>query len=76
MPWHAGLTCEQYDAGQVERNRQEAASAEFLATKTKVCPNPRCGVHVDKYTGCDHVQCKNLAILHMLLLLIFGRFSV
>ena len=57
MPWHTDQTCAQYDAEQAERTQQEAASAEFLARKTKVCPNPRCGLHVDKYSGCDHVRC-------------------
>ena len=58
MPWHEGLTCGQYDAEQAERVRQEAASAKVLAKTTKACPNPKCGLHLDKYAGCDHVLCK------------------
>ena len=58
MPWHKGLTCNQYDAKQAKRVRQEAASAEVLSKTTKVCPNPKCGLHLDKYAGCDHVRCK------------------
>jgi hypothetical protein len=59
MPWHAGKTCEQYDIEQQEkRTQQEAASAAFLAKETKICPNKKCGLHVDKWMGCDHVTCK------------------
>ena len=59
MPWHAGQTCEQYDIKQQKkRTKQEAASAAFLAKETKICPNKKCGLHVDKWMGCDHVTCK------------------
>lgn len=58
MPWHTGQTCAEYDTEKSERTRQEAASAEFIAEKTKACPNPKCGLNLDKYTGCDHVICE------------------
>jgi hypothetical protein len=79
MPWHEGLTCMQYDNRQVERLRQETASAELLGKTTKTCPNPRCGMNLDKYTGCDHVRCKYLFIyklIHCPSYSYFNRYAV
>ena len=56
---HPGITCAENVSQQAEkeaRNSQEEASSQYLSFKTKVCP--KCGIHTDKYEGCDHVICK------------------
>jgi len=59
VPWHKGLTCEQYDLQihkeQTERWAQEAATVDLLATTSIVCP--KCGNGVTKSVGCDHIRC-------------------
>ncbi|TVY39652.1 Uncharacterized protein LSUB1_G004501 [Lachnellula subtilissima] len=61
IAWHSGMTCSEYDevlAKDKERTEQEAASEKFLTEKTKICPNPECGLHCIKASGCDHMTCK------------------
>ncbi|TVY86719.1 putative E3 ubiquitin-protein ligase [Lachnellula willkommii] len=56
--WHSDMTCSEYDevlAKDKERTKQEAASQKFLAEETKICPNPECGLHCTKVSGCDHM---------------------
>ncbi|TVY20580.1 Uncharacterized protein LARI1_G002539 [Lachnellula arida] len=58
--WHSDMTCSEYDevlAKDKERTEQEAASQKFLAEETKICPNPECGLHCTKVSGCDHMTC-------------------
>ncbi|CUA73528.1 hypothetical protein RSOLAG22IIIB_10865 [Rhizoctonia solani] len=53
VPWHHGLTCEQYTL------KQEAqANNQYLTTYTKRCPNPACGLAIEKSYGCDHMTCR------------------
>ncbi|QSZ36647.1 hypothetical protein DSL72_006528 [Monilinia vaccinii-corymbosi] len=57
MPWHSGLTCRDYDAQQEkQRGEQEKASRTYLKKKSTDCP--KCGAHVSKTQGCDHMRCK------------------
>lgn len=60
IAWHSGMTCSEYDEvlAKEERMEQEAASQKFLTKKTKICPNPECGLHCIKASGCDHMTCK------------------
>ncbi|TVY36886.1 Uncharacterized protein LOCC1_G007848 [Lachnellula occidentalis] len=58
--WHSGMTCSEYDevlAKDKKRTKQEAASQKYLTKKTKICPNPKCGLHCIKVDGCDHMTC-------------------
>ncbi|PQE32898.1 RING finger protein [Rutstroemia sp. NJR-2017a WRK4] len=60
LPWHTGLTCTEYDEQQRQRLEQEAASAQFMqANNLKQCPNPKCGLRLDKIGGCDHMTCQH-----------------
>jgi len=60
LPWHEGMTCEQFDAddSQIDRLEQEEATAKLLAESSRVCP--LCGEGVFKDVGCDHLHCKSL----------------
>lgn len=56
-PWHSGLSCAEYDTREAKKTREDAKTQRYLAKKTKICPNIKCGLNLDKYTGCDHVKC-------------------
>lgn len=58
LPWHEGMTCEEFDCGdsQIERLEQAEATAKLLAKdKSKICPS--CKQGVTKQDGCDHLSC-------------------
>ncbi|PQE04907.1 RING finger protein [Rutstroemia sp. NJR-2017a BBW] len=60
LPWHTGLTCTEYDEQQRQRLEQEAASVQFMqANNFKQCPNPKCGLRLDKISGCNHMTCRS-----------------
>lgn len=54
--WHEGETCEQSKARRQEQRQEEAASAEFIQSSTKACP--QCHVKIERVDGCDHMTCK------------------
>ncbi|KAH7322121.1 hypothetical protein B0J17DRAFT_251345 [Rhizoctonia solani] len=53
VPWHQGLTCEEYTV-----EREHNANEEYLTTHTKPCPSPTCGRPIEKVSGCDHMTCR------------------
>ena len=58
LPWHEGVTCEDFDCDetQIERLEQAEATAKLLAKdQTKICPS--CKQGVTKQDGCDHLSC-------------------
>ncbi|TGO62058.1 hypothetical protein BOTNAR_0119g00220 [Botryotinia narcissicola] len=57
LPWHEDLTCSEFDLFNQARVRQEAASEAWIAEHTKLCPNPKCGMRIQKKSGCDHLTC-------------------
>ncbi|KAF5873283.1 putative ring finger protein [Botrytis fragariae] len=57
LPWHGDLTCAEFDISNQARVRQEAASEAWIAEHTKLCPNPKCGMRIQKKSGCDHLTC-------------------
>lgn len=59
LPWHEGMTCEEFDCdeAQIERLEQAEATAKLLAKEhAQVCPN--CHEGVSRSDGCDHMTCK------------------
>ncbi|UJR14475.1 hypothetical protein I4U23_001472 [Adineta vaga] len=52
IPWHQGLTCDEYDASI---NDEHKASLQWLNQNTKTCPN--CPYQIEKNDGCDHMTC-------------------
>ena len=59
LPWHEGLSCEEFDMddSQIERLEEAEATAKLLAKEhAQVCPNCRNGV--SRIDGCDHMTCK------------------
>jgi hypothetical protein len=54
VPWHTGVSCDDYDA--TARASEENATSSFLKSETKACP--RCSApSTKKKSGCDHVTC-------------------
>ncbi|KAJ1301940.1 hypothetical protein OPQ81_000779 [Rhizoctonia solani] len=53
VPWHEGLTCEQYMVEQ-----ENMANNEYLTTRTKRCPKPTCRFPIEKMSGCDRMTCR------------------
>ncbi|KAF2162566.1 hypothetical protein M409DRAFT_27188 [Zasmidium cellare ATCC 36951] len=71
VPMHENMTCDLYreskrqeaEAENDRKRKREMADEEELSAKkvkavSKKCPNPKCGINLDKYTGCDHVTCR------------------
>ena len=59
LPWHEGMTCEEFDSdeSQIERLEQDEATAKLLAKlASKICPT--CKQGVDRTDGCDHLRCR------------------
>ncbi|KAI4371113.1 hypothetical protein MLD38_019382 [Melastoma candidum] len=58
VPWHAGVTCEEYLAlGEDERGREDLLVWELaLANKWGRCP--RCKYYVERTQGCPHITCR------------------
>lgn len=60
VPWHTGLTCEQYTA-QTRRQGEERASQSYIEQHAKRCPNTSCRRPIIKVDGCDHMTCRRPA---------------
>lgn len=58
LPWHEDLTCAEFDIFNQVRVRQEAASEAWITQHARLCPNPECGMRIQKKTGCDHLVCE------------------
>ncbi|RAL67589.1 hypothetical protein DID88_008342 [Monilinia fructigena] len=57
LPWHEGLSCDDFDIdeSQIERLEQAEATAKFLAKNSGICSN--CKECVMRTEGCDHMSC-------------------
>ncbi|CAG8577037.1 4875_t:CDS:2 [Gigaspora margarita] len=53
VPWHENMSCAQYEEKSKE---SEAATNHYLMKHTKPCP--KCGTHIEKNGGCNHMTCK------------------
>ncbi|KAF8603504.1 hypothetical protein BDV93DRAFT_523280 [Ceratobasidium sp. AG-I] len=58
VPWHAGLTCDQYDAERARQVEEVQANEGYLRENTKACPNEACRRKIEKNEGCDHMTCR------------------
>ncbi|KAI5857539.1 hypothetical protein BZA05DRAFT_98907 [Tricharina praecox] len=57
MPWHADLTCAQYDEREHHQRLEENKASEELVKQTaQRCPG--CSITVTKIDGCDHMTCQ------------------
>lgn len=72
VPYHAGLSCEEYDtlmtlpipspttvdrSLQLARSTQEKLDEQMAKKIGRRCPNAFCGWWVEKSEGCDHMTC-------------------
>ncbi|KAG4034259.1 hypothetical protein MFRU_003g02320 [Monilinia fructicola] len=57
LPWHEGLSCDEFDIddSQIERLEQAEATARLLAKDSRICP--KCQECVMRIDGCDHMSC-------------------
>ena len=61
LPWHEGQTCDEYDRwrllslGRTHNEERMYRVARKLFLSMKDCPN--CYVTIQKFGGCDHMQC-------------------
>ena len=58
IPWHEGLTCDQY-SDRLEHSDADKKAAEWKARMTKPCP--KCEAPIEKDGGCCHMTCTNAA---------------
>ena len=65
VPWHPGIPCAErqqelksIDDRKAEKAKEEEAAAQVLERTTKICPEPKCGVRIEKNAGCQHMTCK------------------
>jgi hypothetical protein len=61
VPWHAGLTCEQYDGAREHGDPEFVKTRSWIRTNTKPCPGPGCGENIQKGEACFHMTCEYLA---------------
>ncbi|KAI1743081.1 hypothetical protein F4680DRAFT_410964 [Xylaria scruposa] len=60
VPWHQGLTCQEFWERRAERE-QWRATEEWERINTKECPGEGCGVRICADGGCSQVHCKECA---------------
>eukprot|EP00668_Euglena_longa_P045726 GGOE01061406.1.p2 GENE.GGOE01061406.1~~GGOE01061406.1.p2 ORF type:complete len:313 (-),score=91.48 GGOE01061406.1:159-974(-) len=56
--WHAGQTCEQYDA---EARRSDEVALLQVLERNEIKRCPRCKHGIEKNAGCDHMTCRTSA---------------
>ncbi|CAG8511480.1 10940_t:CDS:2, partial [Scutellospora calospora] len=57
VPWHDGLTCEEFTEQLRLKNQEENdANRAYFELHTKSCP--RCKKPIEKNNGCDHMTCR------------------
>jgi hypothetical protein len=59
VPWHSKETCEEYDKRNRRRRKEEKASEQTIKQTSKACPECKRAVH--KFTGCNHITCKDIS---------------
>ena len=40
-----------------KKNSSEGENALWFTANTKICPNAKCGVPIEKNQGCNHMKC-------------------
>lgn len=59
IPWHEGLSCEQYDSQREHGDPDYQQTQGWLRSNAKNCPGPNCGVSIEKDAGCFHMTCED-----------------
>ncbi|KAF4334415.1 e3 ubiquitin ligase ari7 [Fusarium beomiforme] len=57
IPWHEGLTCEQFESARDHGDPQYRQTQEWIANNTKPCPN--CKENIQKGEACFHMTCSS-----------------
>jgi hypothetical protein len=58
VPWHAGVTCEQYDNVREHGDPDFVKTRAWISMNTKPCPGPGCGENIQKGECCFHMTCE------------------
>ncbi|KAK3689577.1 hypothetical protein B0T22DRAFT_514155, partial [Podospora appendiculata] len=62
MPWHEGLSCEEYESVKEFGDPLFQATQNWISENSKPCPGKNCGALIEKGGGCFHMTCS--ACLH------------
>jgi hypothetical protein len=54
--WHAGCTCDEYQANLLENAKQKDADVSALDRQTRRCPG-KCRIPVHRFSDCYHITC-------------------
>ena len=57
LPWHEGLTCEQYDSMKEHGDPSFGQTEEWINQNTKRCPS--CRANIQKGEACFHMTCES-----------------
>ncbi|XP_057432743.1 E3 ubiquitin-protein ligase RSL1-like [Lotus japonicus] len=58
VPWHVGVTCDEYQRlSKDERRREEMLIRLAMDHKWRRCPN--CKIYVERRSGCDTIKCRS-----------------
>ncbi|KAK3933601.1 hypothetical protein QBC46DRAFT_301019 [Diplogelasinospora grovesii] len=57
IPFHRGLTCEQYDSQREHGDPSYKQTQEWISKNSKPCPGVGCGVNITKGEACFHMTC-------------------
>ncbi|XP_004307158.1 PREDICTED: probable E3 ubiquitin-protein ligase RNF217-like [Fragaria vesca subsp. vesca] len=58
VPWHTGITCEEFKKLNKDDTAKEDIKMERLAYKKHWRKCPRCGIYVERTGGCSTVHCR------------------
>ncbi|CEL63312.1 hypothetical protein RSOLAG1IB_05356 [Rhizoctonia solani AG-1 IB] len=56
-PWDECTICK-YDIVEKAPQTSDQVNEEYIAEHYKRCPNPSCGLPIEKIDGCDHMECR------------------
>lgn len=72
VPYHKDLTCEGYQSQKAHGDPNYQGTKDFIKSKTKPCPGPKCGVPIMKGEWCFHMICKTPNLLKSEAFLLMG----
>lgn len=62
IPWHSGLSCDQYDSQQQHGDPEYQQTRDWMRSNSKNCPGANCEVRIEKGNACFHMTCGSSTI--------------
>ena len=71
VPWHTDMNCQEFEKSEIGQglNQSDRKFLE-LAKREKWKKCPKCSMHVQRTTGCEHMRCRLYCIIISYLLLL------